>query len=164
MIIIKKLIYFCPNIYIYLMKNYLLSIFTIALFSCSNIENNEQPTNNDQAAQTVQVEPQTVEEFVAHIKTNTHLMEMAKEKAQSRGVSLDEMIKLDAEWLYNEKMKNTPDGQIKVNMERIKADSAWMAIIIKQAAELKISVEENIKLNAEYAYSEDQKKKLNEAK
>ena len=89
---------------------------------------------------------------------------MAKEKAKSRGISLDEMIKLDAEWLYNEKLKNTPENQIKATIERIKLDTAWMASIVKQAAEQKVSVEEALKANAEYTYKEEQSKKLNSGK
>lgn len=146
------------------MKKNLIIISSLSiLFACSSPTTENESTNsgiNFESANTnTQKEPQTIEEFVEKIKTNTQMLEMAKEKAVTRGVSLEAMIQLDAEWLYNEKMKNTPENQIKLNIERIKADTAWMAAVIKQAAELKVTVEEAIKINAEYAYTEDQKKR-----
>lgn len=151
------------------MKKNLIVISSLSiLFACSSPsaenESTKPETNIASGTENAQKEPQTVEEYVAHIKINTELLEMAKVKAKDRGISLDEMIKLDAEWLYNEKLKNTPENQIKATIERIKLDTAWMASIVKQAAEQKVSVEEALKTNAEYTYKEEQNKKLNSGK
>lgn len=154
MIIIKKLIYFCPNIYIYLMKNYLLSIFTIALFSCSNIENNEQPTNNEVQTPVPLREVKTLEAIIAQIKADTAWYKLIETKAKEQNLSVDSVLLGDAKY-----MEVIESEVVKIENQIIQSPE-WFDLVSKKAKEEGVSIDERLKTEASWV-NEENKKKIN---
>ena len=119
-------------------------------FACGISENNEQtesPIGNivvEEAAQTQKKEPQTVEDYEGVIKNDAKWLESVTNQAKEKGISVDEAVKLNAEWVFNEKRKNSPEAQIEKLVIRIKADSLWMYQIGIKAEKRNVSIEEMI--------------------
>lgn len=154
MIIIKKLIYFCPNIYIYLMKNYLLSIFTIALFSCSNIENNEQPTNNEVQLPVPLREVKTLDAIIAQIKADTAWYKLIETKAKEQNLPVDSVLLGDAKY-----MEVIEAEVVKIENQIIETPE-WFELVSNKAKEKGVSIDEQLKTEASWV-NEENKKKLN---
>jgi hypothetical protein len=81
------------------------------------------------------------------------------EKARVRNIPLEEMLELDAEYLFNQK---SPDDLLILEgpeyFERaIRRDPNWLTSVRKQAAEKGVSLDEMIRLNAVYIFETDHK-------
>ncbi len=131
------------------------------LFSCSSGEIKEENTSANETNEVAPVkkDPETIEEFEAAIRNNKEWMEGIEKKAADRNVSVDEVIKEDAKWMLNKKMKDSPEAQIDKLVNKIKKDSVWSYKTRLQAEERGVSFDEMVYLNAEYTYN---KRKKNE--
>jgi len=102
-------------------------------------------------------------EKTAYIKTDENWMDEIRIKSQKKGISIDAMVILDAQWaVQNEYTK-------KINNQRayIKTDPHWMKNIQIKAAERKLSVDSMITLdamwvtdNAEWDAKQERMKKI----
>lgn len=74
-----------------------------------------------------------------------------RQKAKEKGVSFDEMAMLDAAYLVKEKqaMYGTPKSAARI-LKEMSENSAWMNDLKKKAAEAGRSLEEQMKLDADY--------------
>jgi len=125
------------------------------LFSCSSGEIKEENTatnETNEVAAPVKKTPETIEDFIESIKKDKKWMAKIEEKAETKGISVEEALRGDAEWMYNKKMKDSPEAQIEIIVNKIKRDSSWSNRVRLKAEERGISFEEMIYLDAEYAY------------
>lgn len=144
-------------------KNWILIASLGFIFACSSSDSENQSVDqnaNTNQTQTVKKEPETVEDYIAVIKADLKWMEIIKEKAEKRGISIDEMIRIDAEWTYNEKIKKTPEYQIEEIKNKIKADAAWMSEIEKKAEKTQTPVDVVLSNDAEFIYNKRLKESL----
>jgi len=118
-------------------------------------ENNNAAVNNDVVVETVE-EPETVEDYMRVIRADDEWMTRIEEKATERGVTIDEMVKMDAEWIVNEKKKNAPKTVESV-LETMKNNEEWLKQIEWKAAERGISLEEMMVIEAEYVVAQQNK-------
>jgi hypothetical protein len=101
-----------------------------------------------------------VQEIIQNIRKNKQWLADIEKKAKSNNVTTDEMIKLDAAYVYKtdyctpEVMKLTEQ-----NKKRILNTKEWAAQLNAKAAERNISYEEMLELDAKYIYETEQKGK-----
>jgi hypothetical protein len=110
---------------------------------------------------------ETLEKVMNDIKGNEKWMADIKAKAKENNISEEEQLKKDAEWELNNRkgIKNEekkpeekkPEETLESVIAYIKSDARWMADIKAKAKENKISVEEQIKKDAEWKLSQGKK-------
>jgi hypothetical protein len=81
------------------------------------------------------------------------------EKAKKRGLSIEEMIQVDAEYMFmldfNEKIEKTRDNYIIYYSLMIKNDPEWYEQVLRKAHENALSVEEMLHRDAAWMYEHD---------
>jgi hypothetical protein len=97
--------------------------------------------------------------FMEEIRNTPDWLGKVKTKAKEKNISTDEMVKLDAEYLYDTKYNNQ-DAIIftEDTKARIRKDVKWMQDIRAKAKAKNISVEEMLELDAKYLYDLEAKK------
>jgi hypothetical protein len=100
-----------------------------------------------------------VKYFIEEIRHNLDWLEKVKIKAREKNISTDEMVKLDAEYIYDTKY-NTRDAinYTEGTKERIRKDVKWMKDVRAKAKAKNISVDEMLELDAKYLYDQETKK------
>lgn len=94
------------------------------------------------------------------IKQNAQWMNDIKRKATENKVSIDEMVKLDAMYVFEtDYCKPDVVSQINETKDKIKNTPEWMAQITIKAKKNKISIDEMIDLDAKYVYDTKLKNK-----
>lgn len=135
------------------------------IFACNSSDDNELNSNQSTIEEPqVKKEPTTIEEAEMVIRADKNWVEEINKKATERGVTFEEMLKTDAEWILNEQKKNSPEGQINQLITKIKSDSSWMVLINKKALEGGVTVEEMVKIDAEGIYNDKIKKEFEASK
>jgi len=136
------------------MKNYLVLILTIVLFSCSNNENNEQSTNNTTPTPIPLKEVKSLEAIIAQIKADTAWYKLIEVKAKEQGLPVDTVLLGDAKYM----------GVIEVEIVKIEnqiiQSPEWFELVSKKAKEQGISIDEVLRTEASWTNDEN-KKKLN---
>jgi len=153
------------------MKNIVfLFLGAVFLYSCETSENNNNGQNNTNTV-TVNTPNQeevnkakSVNDWINDIKNNPEWLAQCVEKAKQRNISLDEMIAMDAKFSYEQyngpydenkeknKLKSLADWE---NEIRSKPD--LMKDVKKKADERKITVDEMVKIDAQWFYDECRK-------
>lgn len=93
-----------------------------------------------------------MQHYTEAIKRDSQWIELVKEKASERGISLDEMIQLEADYMFR---TNFPDAYIRYTKiqeykESIKSDPAWLAHVQEKANYYYFTLEEMLQIEAEY--------------
>lgn len=135
------------------MKNYLL-IISLALFSCSNSENNEQTINNEIQTPIPLREVKTIEAIMAQIKADTAWFALIEQKAQEQGLPIDTVLLNDAKYMEAIELE-----VIKIENQIIQTPE-WFEMTSKKAQEQGVGIDEMIRTEASWVYEEN-KKKLN---
>jgi hypothetical protein len=99
---------------------------------------------------------QKIKDITTEIGNNPDWVQQVAEKAEQSGISLERQMRIEAVYveaegssaIYKEKM--TDGDKLKLYIEKIKADPAWMKSIAEKAAQNNISVEEQLKLDAKW--------------
>lgn len=94
---------------------------------------------------------------IKDIKSNSEKMRLLKTKALEQGISIDEMIKLEAELQFINEHRDTEDAQILMNMHKIKSNQTWYNSIIEKAKANGLSVEKMLEKDAIWLYKKNQK-------
>jgi hypothetical protein len=129
---------------------------------------NDKDTYKEEANTTEdQPSEETLESTMAYIKSDAKWMTDIKRKAKENKISMEEQLKKDAQWQLDNKKdehkeeakteRARPSETLESVIAYIKSDAKWMADIKAKAKENKISVEEQIKKDAEWKLSEDKK-------
>lgn len=133
------------------MKNYLL-IISLALFSCSNSENNEQTINNEIQTPIPLREVKTIESIMAQIKADTAWFALIEQKAQKQGLPIDTVLLNDAKY-----MEAIEAEVVKIENQIIQSPE-WFELVSKKAKEEGIPIDERLRTEASWVYEENQKK------
>jgi hypothetical protein len=81
-------------------------------------------------------------------------------KAKEKNISINEMINLDAIYVYKMEYGSPEVSQmLNETIARIKNTKPWMADIAKKAKEKNVSIDEMIEMDAKYIYDTEQKRK-----
>lgn len=98
---------------------------------------------------------------ITRIKNDPVWMVAIEQKARSQYLSIDEMIKIDAEYLFQQQPPVDAERETKIKeYERlIRSDEKWLSAVKIKAGERKVSLDEMIRLDAEYMADEELKKK-----
>lgn len=98
--------------------------------------------------------------FSEEIKKTPDWLAKVTQKAREKNISTEEMIALDAEYLYDTEYASA--GVIaytEKTKQRIQGDRNWMKQVVAKAKEKNISVEEMLELDAKYVYDMEVKGK-----
>ncbi len=135
------------------MKNYLL-IISLALFSCSNSENNDQSINNEIQTPIPLREVKTLDAIIAQIKADTAWYKLVETKAKEQNLPIDTVLLGDAKY-----MEVIEAEVVKIENDIIQSPE-WFELVSKKAKEEGVSIDERIKTEASWV-NEENKKKLN---
>lgn len=98
--------------------------------------------------------------FIQEIKNTAQWLAEVKKKALQKNISLDAMLAMDAEYLYDTKYaKEEVIAFTEKAKERIRLDEKWLANVKKKAFQKNISLDEMLELDAKYIYDMEQKGK-----
>ncbi len=98
--------------------------------------------------------------FIHEIKNTAAWLADIKKKALEKNVSLDEMLALDAAYLYDTKYaKEEVIAFTEQTKKRIRSDEKWLSEVKAKAEAKKISLDEMLELDAKYIYDMEQKGK-----
>jgi len=98
--------------------------------------------------------------FVNEIRNTPVWLDKIKLKSSEKNISLDSMLILDADYLYETEYANkSVIDHTNQTIERIRKDAAWMKQIRAKAKEKKIPDEEMLELDAKYLYDQEVKRK-----
>lgn len=92
-----------------------------------------------------------------NIKHAPEWLNAVKNQARELHISLDSALQLNAEYVYWEQNKER-DSEIAQIKRNIQNTPEWLNAVKNQAKELNISLDSALQLNAEYVYSEQNKK------
>jgi len=97
--------------------------------------------------------------FINEIRNTPVWLDKVKVKSKEKNISLDSMLALDADYLYETDyaLKSVID-YTNETIERIKKDENWMKDVRAKAKKNKVSVEEMLELDAKYLYDTEVKK------
>jgi hypothetical protein len=165
------------------MKHFILIASVVAvLASCeTSNNNNSNPTPDISAEVQKQLDNEkmmakTLDDWKNDIKNNPDWLAKVVEGAKEKNISVDSNLTVAAIYSYNQVHTTDPyksPAEIKKENEKrlaekaktvdewkvsIKNNKDWYEQVVKGAKEKGISVEENLKVAAEFAYSEAQKK------
>lgn len=135
------------------MKNYIL-IISLALFSCSNSENNEQTINDEVQTPIPLREVKPLEAIIAQIKADTAWYVLVEQKAQEQGLPIDSVLLNDAKY-----METIEIELVKIENQIIQTPE-WFELVSKKAQEQGVKIDEILRTEASWVYEEN-KKKLN---
>jgi uncharacterized protein (UPF0147 family) len=147
--------------------------FCAILFSFIRGKSNNPDTVSGSVPNTPQeIKIETTEQIIAKIKTDTTWVRQIKDRAKEAGVSFEEKLKSEAEWIVEQqkqKLNGTPTPQNEVIVvekledviAKIKSDTTWVRQIKVRAKESGVSLEEKIASEAKYII-ELQKQKAGE--
>ena len=137
------------------MKNYFIAslIISSTLFGCLEENPNSEVTQVQTELEFPLREVKTLNFYVDQIKGDTVWMKTISEKASKAGVSIEEMIKIDAEYIEFQ------EAEIVKIENQIITDKKWLDMVKQKATEQNVTVEEMIRADAYYIYQ-----KNNEAK
>ncbi len=134
------------------LKYIIIPILSLLLFSCGGAASDG---------------PRTKEDIANDIKSDPEWFAIIQQKAEEFGISVDEMLARDAEYIYNQENgivveDDEPVEEIVRDAASIEAqirkDPNWMAEEQKKADERGISLEEMIKIDVEYILSMEAQK------
>jgi len=97
--------------------------------------------------------------YQEQIRRDPAWMAAIEQKAQNQYLTVDEMIRADAEYLYNQQQPELSERETKIReYERlIRADEKWLSDVKRKAEEKNISLDEMIRLDAEYMTEQEKK-------
>ncbi len=96
--------------------------------------------------------------YIEQIKADSSWMDMIEEKAKKLGISVDEMLKIDAEYLEIQEVEI-----VKIENDIIK-NADWLELIKQKAIERKVSLDEMIRIDATFVYQEKIKQNIDTTK
>ena len=91
--------------------------------------------------------------YYERIKYDYIWMQAINRKAKERGVSIDEMIKIDAQYMankYEQEHPAIPFSEKEIIIQEIRTNKKWMNLLQTKAKERGISIDEMISIDAEY--------------
>lgn len=93
------------------------------------------------------------------IRNDAKWRQSVEEKAIKNQISFEEQLKNDAEWMaLNTKKKTSKKAdEIEKLIRKIKSDSKWLSSVQKKAKERNISLDEMLRLDAEFIFEKNQK-------
>lgn len=91
-------------------------------------------------------------ELIANINYDKTWLQSVNKKALEHNISLNAQLKIEAEYLLSEELLNSKES-VEDIIVRIKSDETWMNQIKKKAAEKNISVEQQIKEDAQWTFN-----------
>lgn len=96
-----------------------------------------------------------IREIADDLRTNEKRMEDISIKAKQRNISVEQMLILDAEWIYNHKktVEQEKRKEIEKIIKNIRESEGMTDLVSKKAKERGISFEEMLQLDAEWIYS-----------
>lgn len=135
------------------MKKYLLPILSIVLFSCSNIENNDQvpETAKTETAMPLK-EVRSLEAIIEQIKTDTAWYSLILSKAKEQGAPIDTVILNDARYM------EVVEAEIVKIENDIILSPEWLKLVTDKAAKQGVSIDEMLKTEASWLNDENKKK------
>lgn len=133
------------------MKKITLSVILVGftMVSCltENTETNESTIENTEAILPLR-EVKPLEYFVTLVKSDSTWMYLTEQKANERGITLEEMLKMEGQFLLEQ------DAEIvKIENEIIKSPE-WLEFVSKKAEEQGTTVDSMIRNDANYMYLE----------
>lgn len=90
-------------------------------------------------------------EIITDMKKNNSWYQSIVTKAEENKVTLETQLKLDAEFILASEIIN-PKETVEQIIERIKADASWMKTIKKKAEDKNITMEQQIKEDAQWTF------------
>lgn len=91
-------------------------------------------------------------ELVGNMKNDKNWLESINKKAIEHKITLDAQLKIEAEYMLSEELLNSKESVDDI-IKRIKADEAWMKLIKKKAEEKNISIEQQVKDDAQWMFN-----------
>ena len=91
-------------------------------------------------------------ELIANINYDKTWLQSVTKKAIDHNISLNEQLKIEAEYLLSEELLNSKES-VEDIIVRIKSDDTWMKEVKKKAAEKNISIEQQIKEDAQWTFN-----------
>ncbi len=91
-------------------------------------------------------------ELIANIKYDKTWFESVNKKAVEHNINIDAQLKIEAEYLLSEELFNSKES-VEDIIIRIKSDPTWMKEITKKANEKNISIEQQIKEDAQWTFN-----------
>lgn len=131
--------------------NTLILGITIVLFSCQSDEVKEATSVAKGNEELPMREIKTTEELISVIKADSAWLFMVTEKAKDQNIPLDQMLKIDAEF-----MKIQDAEIVKIENDIIR-NPEWLKTVKQKALEQKISVDDMIRIDATFMYDESKK-------
>jgi hypothetical protein len=92
-----------------------------------------------------------LKEIVNDIKKNSTWLASIAKKAEENSVSLDAQLKLDAEYILSSEIIS-PKETVEQIAERIRNDETWMKEIKKKAEDNNISLDQQVKEDAQWTF------------
>ncbi len=94
------------------------------------------------------------------IKANTKWFEIIKKKATDSGIPLEETLRKDAAFVLGIELSThtTIEDKLKIKIEQIKADPAWLLLIEEKAKKLNISIDSALLMDAKWSLQTETKK------
>lgn len=121
--------------------------FTITSCLTENPTTDNQINNNETVSLPLR-EVQTLEFFINRVKSDSTWMYLTEQKANERGITLEEMLKMEGQFLLEQ------DAEIvKIENEIIKSPE-WLEFVSKKAEEQGTTVDSMIRNDANYMYLE----------
>ena len=101
----------------------------------------------------------TLNGYQEQIRKDTAWLAAIEQKAKKQYLTVEEMIRADAEYLYSQLPPELSERETKIReYERlIRADEKWLSDVKKKAEEKNISLDEMIRLDAEYMTDQEMK-------
>ncbi|MEZ5083174.1 MAG: hypothetical protein R2750_06970 [Bacteroidales bacterium] len=92
------------------------------------------------------------EHYEESIRADDHWLNLVDEKAKERGISLDEMIHLESDYMFKTNYPDAYARYIKLNefKNSIRNDSSWLSHVQDKANTYYLSLEEMLQIEAEY--------------
>ena len=91
-------------------------------------------------------------ELIVNINYDKAWLQSVTKKAIDHNISLNEQLKIEAEYLLSEELLNSKES-VEDIIVRIKSDDTWMKEVKKKAAEKNISIEQQIKEDAQWTFN-----------
>jgi hypothetical protein len=134
------------------MKKILLPVFVLGFTITSCLTENPTTDNQINNNETVSLplrEVQTLEFFINRVKSDSTWMYLTEEKAKKQGITLDEMLKLEGQFLLDQDA-----AIVKIENEIIK-NPEWLEFVSKKAEEQGTTLDSMIRNDANYMYLEN---------
>jgi len=93
-------------------------------------------------------------ELLANINNDKIWLEEINKKALQHKISLNQQVKAEAEYILSEELFSSKESVENI-IERIKGDDIWMKEIKKKAVEKNISIEQQIKEDAQWMFNKN---------